>query len=169
MTSSTLKEQALRLTELRCRLLPKLSQHFQDNESCLGVILQCHLFTEMLLEELIRLALGSHGEAVLELRLTFDQKLTLASKLKLAGEMEVLPDFIVGSLRKLNSLRNRVAHQYEAQIAEVDIRELFVGLERGLPYADVFEHGDRLAVSRYSAFIFGEMLPKYESIGEPRT
>ena len=132
----SLREQALKLTELRYQLLPKLFQQLEGKNSCLGDLLQCHLFTESLLEELIRLALDAQAEAVLSMRLTYDQKLTLASKLTLAEDLKLLPDYVVGSLRKLSGLRNQVVHRYDAEITPLGIRELFVGLEHELPYPD---------------------------------
>ncbi|MBI3797780.1 MAG: hypothetical protein HY268_12535 [Deltaproteobacteria bacterium] len=49
-------------------------------------------------------------------------------------------------------------------ILEEQVRELFVGLEEELPYSDILEHGLHIAISRYAAFIFGHMLPKYEEV-----
>ena len=146
MNDSTLKINLLRLTELRYQLLPTLFERLKGDDGALGQILQCHLFAEVILEELIKLALGRQAEAVLSVRLTFDQKLSIVSKLKLHEDWELLPDYVIGSLRKLNSLRNRLAHRYGEQVLEEQVRELFVGLEEELPVrshhiADSFKLG----------------------------
>jgi len=136
------------------------------DDGTLSVLLQCHLFAESLLEELIRLALGTNSQAVLAVKLTFDQKLTIASRLRLRKDWDLLPDYVVGSLRKLNALRNKLAHRYGQNLTADEVKELFVGLDGHLPYQDVLDSGVRTGVIRYAAFIVGSMLPKYERIDD---
>src|SRR5690606_17131947 len=99
----------LSLTELRHQRMLELAQRLHPNDSPLAAILQCHLFVESLLEELIRLCLVGHADAVLSARLSFEQKLAIAGKLELEENWPLLQDYVVGSLRKLNSLRNKLA------------------------------------------------------------
>jgi hypothetical protein len=163
MNDTTLRLKLLKLTELRYKYLPELSRRLAADDNALGAILQGHLFVESLLEQLIRLCLGQNAEAVLSVRLSFDQKLGISSKLCLVDGWPLIPESVVGSLRKLNALRNKLAHRYGHEVTQSDLRELFVGLESELPYQEVFEHGDEIAVSRYMAFIFGHLLPKYDT------
>ncbi|HRD64571.1 MAG TPA: hypothetical protein PKY50_00280 [Candidatus Competibacter sp.] len=167
MSDTSLRSKLLKQTELRYKYLPELSRRLAADDKVLGAILQGHLFVESLLEQLIQLCLGQNAEAVLSARLTFDQKLVISSKLCLADNWPLIPDYVVGSLRKLNSLRNKLAHRYGHEVTESDLRELFVGLESELPYQEVLEHGAEIAISRYIAFIFGHLLPKYEPDAEP--
>ena len=160
---SDLREKLLKLTALRYQHVLELDQRLRCNDGHLASILQCHLFVESLLEELIRLCLESNGDAVLSARLSFDQKLTIAANLELETGWPVLQDYVVGSIRKLNSLRNKLAHHYGHEVSSEEVRELFVACERDLPYQDVLEDGIAIGISRYAAFIFGNMLPKYES------
>jgi hypothetical protein len=112
------------------------------------------------------LSLERNADAVLSARLTFDQKLTISSKLYLEDDWLLIPDYVVGSLKKLNKLRNKLAHNYGHEITESDLRELFVGLETELPYQEILEHGAEITISRYIAFIFGNLLPKFETIAD---
>ena len=166
MKDVSLRTKLLTLTKLRYQYLPQLGERLQSDDKILSAILQGHLFVESLLEELIKVCLENNSEAVLSARLSFDQKLVIAAKLHLANEWPLIPDYVVGSLRKLNSLRNKLAHRYGHEASEEDIRELFVGLEQELPYQEIFEDGLETAISRYVAFIFGCMLPKYEANAE---
>jgi len=163
---SDLREKLLKLTALRRQRMLELDQRLRSKDSHLAGILQCHLFVESLLEELIRLCLGDNADAVLAARLSFEQKLAVAAKLELEKDWPLLQDYVVGSLRKLNSLRNKLAHRYGHEVSEDDIRELFNGCEQDLPYQDVLECGVDIGIARYAAFIFGNMLPKYESVAE---
>ena len=154
----------MKLTELRYKNVPLLMEATKSNDGLVGEIVRIHLVTEFLLEELIRLVLGKAAEAVLSVGLKYSQKLELASRLELVSEFNLLPDHVTGSLRKLNSLRNRVAHRLNEPVTDSEIKELFLGLESELPYGEVMEHGRTVALRRYLAFIFGSMLPKFESI-----
>jgi hypothetical protein len=157
-----LGEKLLALTAIRHRRMLELDKRLRPSDGHIGAILQCHLLVESLLDELLSLCLGQHSDAVLSAKLTFDQKLSITSKLELETGWPLLYDYVVGSLRKLNSLRNRLAHRYGYEVSPEDIRELFVGCEDELPYGDVLQHGVDIGITRYAAFIFGYMLPKYE-------
>lgn len=163
MNETHLKQKLLELTELRYRHLAQLMEMTRPQQDQIGNIMRCHLFAESLLEELIRIGVGANAEAVLGVRLTFAQKLGIVSGMELSEDWPILPDFIVGSLRRLNALRNSLAHQFRYEISEEDVRDLFLGLEDTLPYGDVLDSGIDIAISRYAAYIYGHMLPKYET------
>jgi hypothetical protein len=136
----------------------------KDDDGVISEILRIHLVTEYLLEELIRLVLEKNAEPVLSIGLKYSQKLELASKLELIEEFNLLPDYVVGSLRKLNKLRNRVAHRLNEFVNDAEILELFVGMESELLYVELMENGQVIALRRYLSFICGYMLPKFERI-----
>jgi hypothetical protein len=136
----------------------------KDDDGVISEILRIHLVTEYLLEELIRLVLEKNAEPVLSIGLKYSQKLELASKLELIEEFNLLPVYVVGSLRKLNKLRNRVAHRLNEFVNDAEILELFVGMESELLYVELMENGQVIALRRYLSFIFGYMLPKFERI-----
>jgi hypothetical protein len=161
---SETRDALLKLTALRYKNLTLMMDKIKDNDTLIAEILRVHLVSEFLLEELIRLAFDDKADAILSIGLRYYQKLELASKLELVKEFQLLPDYVVGSLKKLNKLRNRIAHQLNEVVTDDEIKELFMGLENELPYQDMFEHGSTTAMKRYLAFIYGCMLPKYESI-----
>lgn len=169
MKQTELGRKLLKLTELRYRLVPTLIKHTSDNDNdnMLGFVLKCHLFTEQLLEEIIRFKFEADADAILSANLNYIQKLEVANNLYLSSDYKLLQGEVVGSLRKLNSLRNKVAHRAGTTVSEADIKELFLGLEGTLPYGDIFEHGKKIAIlQRYAGFIFGNMFPKVEPIEE---
>ena len=159
MTSSHKK--LLALTELRERNINLLSQAMSEDEGVIGLIIRIHLATEYLLEELTRVVLQENADHVFAVGLSYSQKLELASRLEPITELKLLPEHVIGSLRKLNKLRNRVAHKFNEPVSPIEIKELFLGLEKDLPYPEVTELGMAVALKRYFAFIYGNMLPKY--------
>jgi hypothetical protein len=120
------------------------------------------LVVESALVELMRLSLGKSAEAILAASLTFNQKLAIVSRLELHDGFELLPVTVTTSLKNLNSMRNKVAHRLGHDIEDDDVRQLFAGLGEELPYGDLLEHGQTVALSRYAAWIAGHLLPKYE-------
>lgn len=161
---SETKDTLLKLTALRYKNLVQMMDKVRDNDALIAEILRVHLVSEFLLEELIKLAFGDKAEAILSIGLRYHQKLELASKLELVKEYRLLPDYVVGSLKRLNKLRNRVAHQLDEVVTDDEIKELFMGLEKELPYDNMSELGSTTAMKRYLTFIYGCMLPKYENI-----
>lgn len=159
-----LGQKLLQLTALRYKRLPELMKRLRSCDDYLAGVLQCHLFVESLLEDLILLCLGRHAEAVLNGQLTFKQKVAIVGKLELEPGWALVEHEAIGSLRKLNSLRNKLAHCYGHELSENDIRGLFVGCGTTLPYGDVLDAGIKIGISRYATFIFGTLLPKYERI-----
>lgn len=99
-----------------------------DSESPAGEILKIHLLTEVLLDHLIiGVFEADHGRAILDLELRYSQKLTLCSKATLSCGRSLLTSDVIGSLKKLNSLRNAFAHNLRKTLTEDDVESLFVG------------------------------------------
>ena len=156
------------LTALRYETLPLLMTNLQVDETLnvddpISRILKCHLLSEVVLDKLINFAFEPNGDAILGARLSYSQKLDISSKTFLVEDYPLLEDFVVGSLRKLNKIRNRLAHELGASVTRQEAIELFMGIEQPLPFdrekADV-----PLLIFHYTSFIFGNMLPKYEAI-----
>jgi hypothetical protein len=80
-------------------------------------------------------------------------------------EYKLLPDYVVGSLRKLNQIRNRLAHELGASVTREEVMELFMGIDHPMP-TDPATADVALLIYHYTSFIFGNMLPKYEAIEE---
>lgn len=129
-----------------------------DDPRPIDEVLRIHLLTENLLEKLISLSLGVHAEAVLTAKLTYAQKLAICGKLKLDDGSEVLSSDVKGSLKKLNVLRNDVAHDLTHETTDEDVESLFVG-QMGNKRQGPALHGDVWQkLSSYKATIFVEML-----------
>jgi hypothetical protein len=154
----------LKLTQLRQKNTLLLMETLKESDGVIGEIVRVHLVTEFLLEQLIGLVFNENTEHILSVGLKYTQKLDLASRLELVGSFNLIPDHVKGSLKKLNRLRNRAAHRLNEPITNEEIKELFIGLEGELPYHNVMEAGQIVALQRYLAFIFGSMLPKFELI-----
>ena len=162
-----LKQKLLGLTALRYKKLPMLLENMKkmaEINDPVSLLIRCHLITEALLDELIELAFLPNGTAITSSNLSYEKKLQIASKAKLDVDWPLLPDFVIGSLRKLNSLRNKMAHKLGATISLKDVMELF--MEKSHPVTATSEENINLVIYRYTAFIFGNLLPKYEAIDE---
>ena len=167
---SQFKEKLLGLTKLRYKTLPLLLQNMQVDESLnigdpISRILKCHLLSEIVLDKLIQFAFEPNGDAILSAKLTYGQKLNIASKSFLVEDYPLLPDLVVGSLRKLNKLRNRLSHELGATITQDEVIDLFMGDYHPMPF-DPKKADVPLLICHYTSFIFGNMLPKYEAIEE---
>lgn len=167
---SELKDKLLRLTALRYQTMPLLITSMKPDENLhigdeVSRILKCHLLSEVVLDKLLELAFEPNGEALHSARLTYNQKLDIASRSKLTEDYALLPDFVVGSLRKLNQIRNRLSHELGATVTRGEVIELFMGIDFPMPIdpssADVSK-----IIYQYTAFIFGYMLPKFEEIDQ---
>jgi hypothetical protein len=79
------------------------------------LVLRTHLFSENLLERLIRLKI-TRGDKIIE-----GGSLTYAQKLILVEALEALPDPISSSLRGLNKLRNQCAHELGRALSDADV------------------------------------------------
>ena len=114
--SKTVKEKLLSLTSARYKHLLVAVETFKEGEDPLGILLRVHLTSETVLEELISLVFEEKAKPILSLALTYRQKLDLVSQLEIDDDWPLLPDYIVGSLRKLNKLRNQLVHQLNGSI-----------------------------------------------------
>lgn len=165
---SQLKDRLLRLTALRYESLPLLLENMQPDESLrigdpVSRILKCHLLSEVVLDRLLEIALEPNGEAVLSARLSYNQKLSIASRSVLTKDYELLPDYVVGSLRRLNQIRNRLAHELGASVSREEVIDLFMGIDQPMS-VDPSTADVSLLIYHYTSFIFGNMLPKYEAV-----
>jgi hypothetical protein len=162
--SKSLKDKLLSLTSARYKHLVVAAENFRKSgEDPLGILLRVHLTSESILDELIGLVFEENAKAILCLGLTYRQKLDLLSQVQLDEGWLLIPDYIVGSLRKLNKLRNQLAHQLNASISNEQVIELFMNVEQ--VYRNMNKDPIEWNLKRYAFFILGSMLPKYEEIG----
>jgi len=160
-----LKEKLLSLTASRYKKFPLLMEHMAkmiNIDDPVSQLIRCHLITESLLDELIELAFHPNGSAITSAGLSYEKKLKICSKTKLHEDWPLLPDFVIGSLRKLNSLRNKMAHRLGATTSLNEVMELFMGEELLVPI-EPEERNLNIVIYHYTAFIFGNLLPKWES------
>ena len=164
---SQFKEKLLGLTKLRYETLPLLMKNMQVDESLnigdpISRILKCHLLSEVVLDRLIQFAFEPNGDAILSARLSYVQKLNITSRTVLTEDYPLIPELAIGSLRKLNKIRNRLSHELGASVTREEVIDLFMGVDPPTPVypmkADV-----TLLIYHYTPFIFGNMLPKFES------
>lgn len=165
---SEFKDKLLRLTALRYQTMPLLMSSMKPDENLhigdeVSRILKCHLLSEAVLDKLIELAFEPNGEALLSGRLTYSQKLEIASRSRLVEDYPLLPDFVIGSLRKLNQIRNRLSHELGATVTREEVIGLFMGIDFPMPI-DSSSADVTAIIYQYTAFIFGYMLPKFEEI-----
>ncbi len=165
--SISIREKLLSLTEARFEHMALAGRTFDASIDPLGVLLRVHLLSESILEELIRISFEEKADAVLSLGLTYKNKLDLVSKLEIDEDWPLLESDMVGSLRKLNSLRNKLAHQLNAELNNEQVIGLFMNQEQ--VYGDMSESDIHVNLKRYMFFILGNMLPKYEKIEEEST
>jgi hypothetical protein len=79
------------------------------------LVLRGHLFSESLLERILRLSLA-RGDKLVE-----SGGLSYAQKLILLESMDRVPDTIASSLRGLNRMRNQCAHELGKVISDADV------------------------------------------------
>ena len=162
------KEKLLGLTKLRYETLPLLLNNMQVDDTLnigdpISRILKCHLLSEVVLDKLIQFAFEPNGGAILSARLSYAQKLDITSRAFLVEDYPLIPDLAVGSLRKLNKIRNRLSHELGASVTREEAIDLFMGVDHPMPF-DPVEADVPLLIYHYTSFIFGNMLPKYESV-----
>jgi hypothetical protein len=153
------------LTEARYRLTPLVLAQAKDMGGTFNEVVKTHLVTELFLEELIKLAIPDASKAFLDLKLSYKQKLDFAAKLNLTEGYELLENHTVGSLRKLNKMRNDFSHRLGHTVTNQEIEELYVSYidsTKDLYGGDLPMSEQPVAVGRYLFFIFGCMFPKYE-------
>lgn len=163
---SEIKDKLLQLTDLRYEKMPLLMENMRqlsEAKDPIVPLLKCHLLTEALLDRLIELAIEPNGEALTAAGLTYSKKLDIASKMVLIEDLALLSEVTLGSLRKLNKLRNRLAHTLGATVTLGEVKDLFMGVDHLMPITPS-EDNIPLVLYHYTSFIFGYMLPKFEAI-----
>jgi hypothetical protein len=96
-----------------------LNDRWTQNTDIIGRILRAHLFVEHFLTEYLiarNPELGSPEDA----RLTFAQKLTLI------GDASSSVAYLIPGIRRLNTIRNRLAHNLSADVTQDDVN-VFLG------------------------------------------
>lgn len=86
-----------------------------DESDPIMLVLRGHLFSESLLERIIRLSLP-RGDKVVE-----SASFSYAQKLLFVEALETMPDSVCSSLRGLNKLRNQCAHELGRTITDADV------------------------------------------------
>ena len=155
----------LSLTECRYRLFPLLDKCIRPGEASnigneMSLVLKAHLLAETILDNLIELGFGSNAPAVLSARLSFSKKLQIVSRAYLVDDFELLSEEAVGSMRKLNKMRNKLAHEFGTTVSLEEVKALFMGSEEEVLLGR--EESKELLLWQYAGFIFGISLPKYE-------
>ena len=136
--------------------IEKLSQ----TTDSLSMLLRVHLISENMLEELIKVIFDDKSDAILSLNIGYKQKLDLVRKFKLDENTPVLADYIVGSLRKLNSIRNKLAHNLDFKITNEHIYDLYT--DPTYTISELNERETYLNLKDYALVFLPGMLPYYE-------
>ena len=98
--------------------LAAINEHWNQNVEVIGRILRAHLFVEHYMTEYLARAnprLGSLSES----KLSFFQKVALLDSIN-PDMVSILP-----GVKRLNSIRNRLAHNLSTQVVEAD-KEVFL-------------------------------------------
>lgn len=100
-----------------------------EKDDLVPVVLRFHLLTEYLLERIVLTKLPK-GHRVIE-----NAGLSYHQKLELVHSFDVIPDSAIGSLRRLNRLRNTCSHTRDAEISRSDIEA--IGSPLGKPFIEL--------------------------------
>lgn len=104
------------------RELADVNSRWRQNVEVIGRILRAHLFVEHYIGEYLAKAnprLGALGEA----------KISFAQKVALLDESNTDIALILPGIKRLNKIRNRLAHNLDAQVTEEDAT-VFLGSNR---------------------------------------
>ncbi|EGR7969130.1 MULTISPECIES: hypothetical protein [Vibrio] len=104
-----------KLNELMEIEAAELSKIFVGEVEPLVQVLKAHLYTENFLEKYILVSLP-RGDKLIE-----NGNLSYHHKLLICEASEAIPDDLVSSLRNLNKIRNKFAHQLDMEISETDV------------------------------------------------
>jgi hypothetical protein len=96
-----------------------LNDRWNQNTDVIGRILRAHLFVEHFLTEYL-IARNP------ELGSTEDARLTFAQKLTLIGDASDGVAYLIPGIRRLNTIRNRLAHNLSADVTKDDVN-VFLG------------------------------------------
>ena len=153
------------LTNKRFELMPLVVKQVQDMANTFNEVVKAHLMTELFLEELIKVACPQVYDAVKSIKLTYRQKLDFVSKLELTEGYPLLDEHTIGSLRKLNKMRNDFSHRLGHSVTDEEIEALYGGHISGakeLYVGQLPESTQNVAIGQYLFYLFGNMFPKYE-------
>jgi hypothetical protein len=142
-----------RQMESRLEAIRLIPDQIFDSDETVSLVLKTHLFAEYLIEGLLSEHLGDNAVPILQLELSFYQKLSLISS------YELIPDYVVGSLRRLNRLRNKCVHTFNLKPNREDVFFIFEGITDELPYPD-YDVEVKILLLRYMGFIAGYLAPK---------
>lgn len=153
------------LTSKRYELTPLVVEQTRDMGNTFNEVVKAHLLTELFLEELVKLAVPEIFDAFKSIKLKYSQKLEFVSKLQLTDDFPLLDEHTIGSLRKLNRMRNDFSHRLGHSVTDEEVEALYAGHLPSVKdfYGDeVVGVGQSMAIVRYVFCIFGNMFPKYE-------
>jgi len=109
----------------------EVSEYLKGINSPPLYILQTHLFSEHLLEKIIKLNLPKADKLLKGSRLNFSQKL------RLVESFDIIEGEIISSLNKLNQVRNDLAHKFDHTFDEKDVERF--GKPLGTTYTRILE------------------------------
>lgn len=83
------------------------------NHGQIGYLLSCHLIIEKYLEDCIKLATNTEKIELTwgKVRLTFNEKLSLLSKIDTRDNMDCIP-----AIKRLNKIRNDISHNIHSEL-----------------------------------------------------
>jgi hypothetical protein len=132
-----------RVTE---RELAEFGRTLTERGSHTLIALRFHLLTENILERIIVAQLPRGDRLIDKGRLRYSQKLEVVHALN------VIPDEIVGALRKLNSIRNTFSHQRDVPLGNAEIE--LIGRPLGKAYFKLKrDYSDKLSVLIIRVFL----------------
>lgn len=111
------REKAFRAFDSDFRMI---SERWSQDTDTIGRILRSHLFVEHFLTEYL-VALNPELGSITDARLTFAQKVALI------GDATLGVSYLMPGIRRLNTIRNRLAHTLAADISTDDIN-VFLGI-----------------------------------------
>ncbi len=141
------------LEALEYEMFSEAMRGFHMPNNALAQLLTVHLITESVMEKIIEFILGKNSEAVLSLSLTYKQKLDICSKLVFESGESVLNSQVIGSLRKLNKLRNQFSHTLDHKLHKEELLELLLEVEKK-PSSEVLNASNEVIIRAYHAHIF---------------
>ncbi len=118
-----------------------MKDRWNQDTQMIGRILRSHLYVEYYLTEYLQAAnrtLGSIDEA----------RLTFAQKVSLLRADDHLANILIGGIRHLNRIRNRLAHNLAAEVTDEDAKVfLSQGLFRAMREARAKDDGEPISAA----------------------
>jgi hypothetical protein len=106
-------------------------------------VLQAHLYLDHVISRMLEENIPAPSHLPLD-RTGFSQKLQLAAALAL------IPDYLTAPVKVVNGIRNKIAHQLEYEVSELDEAKLRSTLEKG---ADLDDDGTQMSFLKLLQFI----------------